>query len=327
MTRHKILFINPYFGPLPVWFPAFLQSCKLNASIDWLFLTDGAPPNTLPPNVKFVPFTLDEFNALAARKLQFDVKVTQPHKLCDFKPAYGLVFEDYLAGYDVWGHCDVDTILGDIRQFITSELLASYDVVSAQKDRICGHFCLYKNSETIKRLFTKHPAYRLLLTLEVTAGFDEGAMTETVKTASDRGQINVYWEKRFANFKNPIDNGATAYLGAITNRWHWQHGKLYNQTDEILYMHFMNWKQSLKICTFDYGDEVEAFYISFSHIGLRKHDQISFEVWLSALVAWHSEFWLRRFNSLSGELHARGHLGVMKKLTQKLFRKLIRQPA
>ena len=39
-------------------------------------------------------------------------------KLCDYKPAYGLIFEDELIGYDYWGFCDTDILLGDIYQFL-----------------------------------------------------------------------------------------------------------------------------------------------------------------------------------------------------------------
>ena len=44
--------------------------------------------------------------------------VNSPYKLCDYKPVYGLIFDEDLQDYDFWGHCDVDLIFGDIRKFI-----------------------------------------------------------------------------------------------------------------------------------------------------------------------------------------------------------------
>ncbi|WP_371417607.1 DUF6625 family protein [Anabaena sp. UHCC 0187] len=36
----KIAIIIVYFGQWPVWFPAFLESCRYNSSVNWLFFTD-----------------------------------------------------------------------------------------------------------------------------------------------------------------------------------------------------------------------------------------------------------------------------------------------
>lgn len=327
MPTPKIRFVIPYFGDLPVWLPAFLQSCKANSSIDWLFFCDRAWPEFAATNIKFMPLTLDEFNARASQKLQFKVEVTVPYKLCDFKPAYGVIFEDYLQGYDFWACCDIDTIMGDIRHFITPQMLTEYDIISAQKERICGHFCLYKNIPKINTLFTVSPAHRLLLKLEVVTGFDEGEMTHMVQHLSDQGELKVYWSRRFANFKHPIDNGATAYLGAKTNHWHWQEGKLYHRSDEILYMHFMNWKRSLKECSVTVSNPVKSFYISFSHISLNPDETPPLSARIASLLIWYKEFWSRRLAGLQHDLHTQGQGFVMQKLTRKLFRKLVRQPA
>jgi len=35
---------------------------------------------------------------MASRKLGFKVTINNPYKLCDFKPAYGLFFEEYTQG-------------------------------------------------------------------------------------------------------------------------------------------------------------------------------------------------------------------------------------
>ena len=52
-----------------------------------------------PSNVHVVPMTLEEFKANAKKKLGFDVCIPQPYKLCDFKPAYGFLFEDYIQDW------------------------------------------------------------------------------------------------------------------------------------------------------------------------------------------------------------------------------------
>src|SRR4249919_4076040 len=106
----SIAFVVPYFGKWPLWFPAHLQSCKYNPSIRWIFLTDCGIPSTVPDNVEFVRSSLREFEKLFERKTGVRASVAVPYKLCDYKPAYGLVFEYYLAGFDFWGCCDIDVI-------------------------------------------------------------------------------------------------------------------------------------------------------------------------------------------------------------------------
>ena len=113
-------------GKFPWYFPYFLHSCRYNPTVDFLILTDNNDPSfELPTNVKIIPYSLGQFKTDAAKALGFDVAVESYYKLCDFKPAYGTVFADYIKEYDFWGYCDVDVIFGNIRAFMTDELLAA----------------------------------------------------------------------------------------------------------------------------------------------------------------------------------------------------------
>jgi len=104
----KIVLLNVYLGQWPVWFPAFLHSCRFNPEVVWLFFTDCPTPKSIPPNVRFIPITIGGFSSRATERLGFDVQISHSRKLCDFRPAYGVIFEDYIRDYDFWGHCDVD---------------------------------------------------------------------------------------------------------------------------------------------------------------------------------------------------------------------------
>lgn len=37
------------------------------------------------------------------------------------------MFQEYIKDYDFWGHCDADLIFGDIRKFVTDDILNKYD--------------------------------------------------------------------------------------------------------------------------------------------------------------------------------------------------------
>lgn len=135
------VFLVPYFGKFPNYFQLVLDSCGENNDLyDWIIFTDDKTKYYYPSNVKVFYMTFDELKHLICSKFNFAVQIDTPYKLCDFKPAYGYIFSDYLTEYDYWGHCDVDCIFGKISNFL-NENIVSYDRVMR-----LGHLVLYKNN-------------------------------------------------------------------------------------------------------------------------------------------------------------------------------------
>ena len=122
----KIAILTVYYGKLPPYFDLWLRSCEFNETIDFYVVTDNKLCN-LPKNVNIIDITLKDFCALAEKKLHKKVRIDTPYKLCDFKPMYGHILEDYLSDYDYWGHCDVDLIFGDLRKFFNLYKINNYD--------------------------------------------------------------------------------------------------------------------------------------------------------------------------------------------------------
>jgi hypothetical protein len=116
--------------------------------VDWLLFTDDHTNYDYPDNVKVKYFTFDEIVKVIQSKLGSDVIVPRPYKLCDYKPAYGAIFEDYLSKYDFWGFGDMDLIFGNIRFFLTDEILNSHDRIFTH-----GSFSLLKNTSHFSQLF------------------------------------------------------------------------------------------------------------------------------------------------------------------------------
>lgn len=144
------LFIVPYFGKFPNYFPLFLESCRRNPSYNWLILTDSRELYDYPENVQVVRM---EFSGLRLRfqeKLGFPIALEQPYKLCDFKPAYGYLLEEYLDGYRYWGHCDCDLVFGNLERLLSPLLTENYDKLFA-----LGHLVLYRNTPDNNRRFMK----------------------------------------------------------------------------------------------------------------------------------------------------------------------------
>ena len=144
----KCCFIIPYFGKLPNYFQLFLKSCEYNLDFNWLLFTNDETLYDFPNNVRKISMSFSELQVLVQSKFDFPVSLNRPYKLCDFKPAYGYIFEEYLNDYESWGHCDVDIVLGKISNYITDEMLYKYDKLFC-----LGHFIIYRNTYENNRLF------------------------------------------------------------------------------------------------------------------------------------------------------------------------------
>ncbi len=157
----RIALVIFYAGPLPDYFRYFSESLARNQDIDidvYLFNDQISQPD-LSGNLKTIPLTLEQFNQLATEKLEIPIRVNWGYKISEFKPAYGVIFEDYLKDYDFWGYCDLDIIFGKISHFITEEILATYDVITASEIQFVGHFILFRNTATVTNLFRQTQDY------------------------------------------------------------------------------------------------------------------------------------------------------------------------
>lgn len=123
----------------------------------WIVFTDDQTIRNWPDNVLRVFMTFDELKELIQSKFDFEIKIIEPHKLCDYKPAYGYIFEEYLEEADYWGHCDIDTILGNLDFFLHDLLKCNY-----AKLFCLGHMELYKNTYENNRIFMRPIGERYL---------------------------------------------------------------------------------------------------------------------------------------------------------------------
>ena len=146
----KCVFIIPYFGKFKNYFPVFLDSCSHNCSYDWIIFTDNDDVYNYPKNVRKIRMTFDKFRQIIQEKFSFEINLETPYKLCDYKPAYGYVFEEMIKQYDYWGYCDCDLVFGSMERFLSNVLEAGYDKVFAG-----GHCTIYKNSFENNRRFMK----------------------------------------------------------------------------------------------------------------------------------------------------------------------------
>ena len=193
-VMYKIAYVVPFFGKFPKGFEFWLLSCKCNPTIDWLIFTDDQTPYDYPENVKVTYFSFEKMKERIQRIFDFPISLERSYKLCDYKPSYGEVFKDELAGYDFWGNCDIDLVWGNIRKFYTDEILEKYEKVGFN-----GHSMLYKNTPEINARYRTHiegiDYYKDVYTTDKGYAFDEPGMDNIYKKL----EISVYEKIDFAN--------------------------------------------------------------------------------------------------------------------------------
>jgi hypothetical protein len=126
----------------------------------------------LPPNAISYYLSFNELVKFVESKFKdLKIQLRYPYKLCDFKPAYGYIFNEFLKDYDWWGYCDIDVIFSDLNKFITVEILNKYTKVLCK-----GHLTIYRNMEEVNNYFRLyHPliSYKDVFSDKKTVGFDE----------------------------------------------------------------------------------------------------------------------------------------------------------
>jgi hypothetical protein len=196
-----VLLIIPYFGKLGRWFPLYLQSLAQQSTIDLLLITDS-PPDDLPANVRLVRMEFADFRSLTTRKLRTPVALPTVRHLCDLKPAYGRLFDEYLSGYDYWAFGDEDVLYGDLDRLLRPLLKQGFDVITGSRQMTLGHLTILRNTPLAMDLVFQDPRYRSILASGEFVAYDEsgwakegrfGSFTETVKAAERKGDISVLW--------------------------------------------------------------------------------------------------------------------------------------
>lgn len=266
---NSICVIGVYFGHFPNYFPLWLKSCEFNPKIDFFIFTDQEISD-VPVNVKVVVCDLAFVNQLAGHKLGFKISLERPYKLCDFKPAYGLIFEDYISKYEYWGHTDFDMIYGDIHAIMLKHDYGNYD-----KFLPLGHLAFYKNTKEVNDNFklpgSKCGDYKEVFTSDRSCIFDElGGIWE------------IYEKNNLPKFDKPVMIDVSIYfnrfkfaLNRITkvNRnyffqtFYWEDGHVYRayykmgkvKIEEYIYIHFK--KRKFRNPDFDVENS-KSFYIT-----------------------------------------------------------------
>ena len=145
--------------------PFFFRSAE-KSGFDVVVVGDPPVPFEMPPNVRQLHMTWDHLANLVSEKLFDGANLTNlkaqaqlglTYKIIDFKPLYGFLMKEQIEGYDFWGYCDNDLMLGSASHFLSPEFLANKDIISGMEggeyERTWGPFTLMRNTKQINELF------------------------------------------------------------------------------------------------------------------------------------------------------------------------------
>jgi hypothetical protein len=258
-SKPSLLLIAVYLGRLPVWYPAFLASCRTNETTSWLIVTDAVPPASSPPNVRHRRIGGNQLESLVAERLGRRLPlIDNPRKLCDLKPTYAILFDQDVRPFDYWGYCDLDVVWGNLHSAFAGPLSEEADVFALRRHRLAGHLSLFRNRADINQLFERSPAFIPALETSNVTMFDEVAMTELVADLALEGYLRVSWPSFV------LGEEFRRVLKRQVSGWVWRAGRLIDPRfgREIAYLHFTDWKSTMTRCDVRLPETAEAFEIT-----------------------------------------------------------------
>lgn len=160
----KKCFVITMFGSPFEWTQKYINHVQYLEQAGWYWKI--FTPNKIESkgNVEVVPMTIEQFNDLVQKKLgvrpnlsMTEAGIPSVH-ITDFYIFSGVVFEDYLKGFDFWGITNFDVVYGRLDSFISDSVLQTCDVFSDDVNTFNGVFSLLRNREDINNLF-RHLKY------------------------------------------------------------------------------------------------------------------------------------------------------------------------
>lgn len=161
------------------------------------------------------------------------------------------------------------------------------DIFTSREKNIAGHFTLCRNTNSINKLYKKVPGYKKLFVKDKFQWFDEFHFNNYIK--NNTKYIKIYWDKNLLNVEKGIDSQQDYHL----DRWSWIDGKLVNNKtkEQIMYLHFINWKKYLKFNEVKFIDRKDSFFISYNKIHFKKHSDTQIKI--NSLKNFFFGFWIR----------------------------------
>lgn len=246
MEMKSIVIIFPYFGTLPPQYGMWRASALRNPTIDFMFFTDA--PVKPAENIIVHQMSFMDFSRIVRKTFPFTIVLDRPYKLCDYKQAYGYILQDYIKGYDFWGFGDLDMIYGDIRYFLSDDVLSHKFILG------WGHLTLLHNDEATNKYFMEriegYQYYEDVFTQHEITFFDEFGHKGCSDKWHDCRPEDCWLEEIFDNVSRPKE----AYHLCSLNRG-WQQVLFEHVGNKLFMMRRIKGK----------WERIESLYAHFQH--------------------------------------------------------------
>ena len=183
---------------IPPFFSFWVASAARNAGLADFLIFHGPGMRSLffekqpamPPNIRFIEIA--DFVELYRNKIEVKVPFTTSI-IKDLKPAIGHVYSEYLQQYTHWAFGDADVVYGDLRRFLTDDVINKHDVTTVISDHFCskkyytlwaGQLTVFKNNEWTRQLFRQVPKWQVIFSRPKAVFFDERNMPAHVLSTS-----------------------------------------------------------------------------------------------------------------------------------------------
>ena len=251
----SVVILFPYFGKLPPQYKMWRESALRNPSIDFMFFTDA---NVIPANNIIVHKMLfDEFKHQVQKSFNFPIVLDRPYKLCEYKQSYGYILQEHIKEYDFWGYGDLDLVYGDIRAFLTDNVLKYKFLLG------WGHLTLLHNDIETNTYFMKFVQgfqnYKDAFTTSRITFFDEYGYKGCSDKWRDCRPADCWLEWPFDNVSKPKES---FHFNSLNRGW-----------KQVIFEHLGN---KLYMIRFHDGkfEKKESLYAHFQHRGFMK-DRVS----------------------------------------------------
>jgi len=242
----KIALIQTWLGPLPNYFKEHLITCSQQENIDFFIFTDQVVNDASYPNIFINYITKEEVEEKISNCLNKDVKLFSNKHTCNLKASFGDLYKEYIKDYDYVGCYDIDTLMGDLYNWVLP-YLGEFDVISTggknYHNRISGPFLIWKNTKTLNT-FYKLFNIEEYLTNSSFDSFEEGEYAEKIK---DKWKVKIIY-----NSQNLSEDNGKVIFNAV-----WNDGKTYCNGVEIMFYHFINKNHTT---FYHIGNKIYAMY-------------------------------------------------------------------
>lgn len=274
----KSIFLIPYFGNFPAYFPYWLRSCETNTdSFEWIIYHDKATePYELNKAVRVIPYTPENLRVDFRECYGFDIPAKyDPRKLCEFSfLLYDLRKEKDHLECEYFGLTDLDMIYGNINAALPER--KDYPWVSAHPGRLCGPFTLFH--KRCRERLRQYPSFQKIFQDSNYIGLDESA---------EYGQFLAQDEEAFSQ-PDKLQPSRSKFMNKRKTHACWRDGKIIvsdgDHTQEAGFFHFSKFKHKKR---FKYDPSAEtSSQMVIDRRGIWNPDKFS-NTWKRVLLKLH----------------------------------------